>query len=59
MIQGEEVCVPSTKWVCGEWHSGPAAMPWILRGLPRVLEAWIPIVFAFAFTALLVWFILN
>jgi len=59
MMQGEEVCIPSASWVCGEWHSQPARVPRGCRRFPRVLESWIPVVFMLAFAGLLVWYVLN
>ncbi len=59
MIQGEEICVPAAKRVCGDWHSEPARLPKVLQDLPRILEMWIPAVFVLTFAALLVWFILD
>ena len=54
LLKGEEVCIPSAAWVCGQWHPEAATFPWIVRTIPKLIALWIPGAFLLAFAALLI-----
>ena len=54
LLQGDQVCVPSSAWFCGEWNAEAARFPLLLRALPRTMAMWIPLVFLAAFVVFLI-----
>jgi len=54
LLQGEQACVPSAAWVCGEWNPEAVRFPFFVRNFPRVLMQWLPGIFLAAFLLLIV-----
>ncbi len=54
LLLGEQVCVPSASWVCGEWNPEAARFSPFSRHLAHAATQWLPGIYALAFVALIV-----
>jgi len=54
LFLGEQVCVPASAWVCGEWNPEAARFPLLTRHLSGPILQWIPGIYVIAFLAVLV-----
>jgi hypothetical protein len=54
LFLGEQVCIPASAWVCGEWNPDAARFPLLTRHLSGRILQWIPGIYAIAFIAVLI-----
>jgi hypothetical protein len=54
LFLGEQVCVPASSWVCGEWNPEATRFPIMTRYLSNRVLQWIPLIYGAAFLAVLI-----
>ena len=54
LLRGEETCVPTTAWKCGEWYPDVERLGWAWRSLPCLGASLLPLAFLAAWAALIV-----
>ncbi len=54
LIQGEQICVRSSGWLCDEWQSEGVQFPAILRTAPNFMMHLVPLAFVAGFVTLLI-----
>ena len=55
---GEQVCVPTSAWVCDEWRAEAARFPLLSRKVPDRLLLSVPFLYGLAFLSLLIGIVL-
>jgi len=53
LLLGEQVCVPASAWVCGEWNPEATRFPALTRYVSGRIILWVPTIYALAFVAVL------
>jgi len=54
LLRGEETCVPTADWRCGDWYPAVSRLGWIARTLPRAAAFVLPLVFLAAWVILMI-----
>ncbi|MBN1857667.1 hypothetical protein JW848_00490 [Candidatus Bipolaricaulota bacterium] len=54
LLQGEQICVRASGWLCDEWQSEGVQFPAILRTAPNLMMHLVPLAFVAGFVVLLV-----
>jgi hypothetical protein len=54
LLRGEETCVPTTAWKCGDWYPEVERIGWVRRSLPHAAVWFLPLAFLAAWAALVV-----
>ena len=54
LLLGEQVCIPRSAWICGEWNPDATRFPVLARYVSSRITQWVPVLYAFSFTALLI-----
>jgi len=54
LLLGEQVCIPSSAWICGAWNPDATRFPLLTRYLSGKITQWVPTLYAISFAALLV-----
>ena len=53
LLRGEETCVPTTAWKCGDWYPEVERLRWARRALPQVAVRLLAVAFLVAWAALI------
>jgi len=54
LLLGEQVCIPTSAWVCGVWNPEATRFPILTRHVSGRITQWVPVLFALSFVALLI-----
>jgi hypothetical protein len=54
LLMGDQVCVPASAWVCGEWNPEAARFPALTRHVSSRVILWVPVLYVLAFVALVI-----
>lgn len=54
LLRGEETCIPTTAWKCGDWYPEVERLSWAGRFVPRLAAQLLPLAFVAAWVVLIV-----
>jgi hypothetical protein len=54
LLRGEETCIPTADWRCGDWYPAVARLGWASRIVPQAAAWALPLIFLAAWVILIV-----
>lgn len=54
LMLGEQVCIPESSWICGDWNPEATRFPLLARYVSSRITQWVPVLYGFSFIALLI-----